>query len=35
MFKEIKDALWKELKENMSIISHQIDIINKGLDIIK
>ena len=35
MFKEIKDALSKELKKGMSIMSHQIDNINKDTEIIK
>ena len=33
MFKELKETILKELKETMMIMSHQIEKINRGIQI--
>ena len=35
IFKELKKAMCKELKESMRIVSHQIEKTNEDIDIIK
>lgn len=35
MFKELKEIIYKELKEIMRMVSHQIKNVNKELEVIK
>lgn len=35
MFKELKENMFKELKINMTVMTQQIDNINKDIEIIK
>ena len=35
MLKELKETMSKQMKESMTVMSHQIDNINKELEVMK